>query len=334
VDVSELGEFPLIERLIERLGSGRGVVLGAGDDAAALMPTPGMLIVATCDSQVEDRHFRRDRITPEQLGRRLAAVNLSDIAAMGGDPRWALVSLALPPATPATFVESVYVGLSAELQHFGAAVVGGNVAASEMLLFDLTLLGEVRPDQMLSRGGARAGDTILVTGTLGASAAGRAALDAGLDLQRAGSVINAHLTPEPRVLAGGAIAASGLATAAIDVSDGFAQDLGHICDASSAGALVEAARLPISEDTRAVARTLGLDPIELALSGGEDYELICTADPAAAAELIARVRDATRLELTAVGRILPAGAGHWIELPNGIRAPLAGGWQHFESSSN
>lgn len=333
MQVSDLGEFPLIDRLIGQLGAGdASVVLGAGDDAAALAPTPGMLLVATCDSQVEGHHFRRSAIAPEQLGHRLASVNLSDVAAMGAQPKWALVSLALPPATETQFLELVYTGLTAQLRRFGATIVGGNISSSEILLLDLTLLGEVAPNELLRRAGAQADDLILVSGTLGASAAGRFALDRGLTGDAARVVAGAHLTPEPRVAAGRAIATSHLATAAIDVSDGFAQDLGHICDASGTGALVQAALLPISAETAAVASTLGIDPIELALSGGEDYELICTAPPAAAVQLQALVRQATGLVLTAVGRILPQSEGRWIETAAGSRLPLQGGWQHFDAA--
>ncbi len=329
MEAGQLGEFPLIDRLVERLSSGRGVVLGAGDDAAALTPTPGMLLLATCDSQVEGRHFHRSRISPEQLGRRFAAVNISDIAAMGGEPRWTLVSLALPPQTEVEFVEALYSGLVTELLRFGAAVVGGNVAASETLMLDLTLLGEVAPEQMLRRGGAQPGAEILVTGTLGESAAGRAALDAGLLGPASAAAVARHLTPEPRVAAGRALGASGLASAAIDVSDGFAQDLGHICDASNVGAEVEADALPISEATRKLAGRLGLDPINLALAGGEDYELICTAAPADVARLAALVQQQAGVPLTRVGTVLAASEGRRLRLPGGVTAPLAGGWQHF-----
>jgi thiamine-monophosphate kinase len=208
------------------IGYAAGVEVGPLSEFS-LTPTPGTLVLATCDSQVEGRHFLRSRIAPEHLGRRLAAVNLSDIAAMGGEPRWALVSLALPPETEVEFLEALYSGLVAELRRFGAAVVGGNVTGSGELLLDLTLLGEVRPEELLRRSGARPGDAILVTGTLGESAAGRALLDAGMDISAAPGAVQRHLTPEPRVEAGRALARSRLATAAIDVSDGFSQDLGR-----------------------------------------------------------------------------------------------------------
>ena len=331
MDIRELGEFNLIERLLNQISDrGRGVALGAGDDAAAVSPTPGMLLLATCDSQVEGRHFRSTQVTPEQVGRRLAAVNLSDIAAMGGQPRWALVSLLLPPTTEIGFLEAMYRGLSDELDRFGAQIVGGNVAASDCLSLDLTLLGEVSPSEILGRGGARPGDAVLVSGTLGASAAGRAALEAGLTAAVPATVVSAHLTPEARIAAGRATASSHLASAMIDVSDGFAQDLGHVCDVSGAGALIVSAALPIAAETRDAAAALGQDPLRWALGGGEDYELIVTAAESSATELQRVVEHAAGVRLTRVGTILQPEQGRWMEGPDGGRVPLdSAGWQHF-----
>lgn len=329
--LDELGEFALIERIRGLVaGADPSLVLGIGDDTAALRPTPGHLLLATCDSLVEGRHFLRTQITAEQLGRRLAAVNLSDIGSMGGRPRWALVSLALPPDTAVEFVEACYRGLVAELGRFGAVIAGGNLTSAAEMILDLTLLGEALPERLMRRDGARPGDVILVTGTLGASAAGRAALEAGLHGPQIAPLLAAHLTPEPRVVVGQCIARSGLATAMLDVSDGLAQDLGHICDASRVGAIIEAARLPISHETRAVATQLGLDPQQLALAGGEDYELLLTAGAAHAAELAALIESGTGLPLTPIGRIVPASEGRSLQQPDGRQEPLAApGWQHF-----
>jgi thiamine-monophosphate kinase len=331
MQIGDLGEFNLIERLLQHVGeAGPGVTLGAGDDTAAIKPSTGMLLLATCDSQVEGHHFEQSQISPEQLGRRLAAVNLSDIAAMGGQPRWALVSLCLPPSTEIHFIEAVYRGLTAELNRFATRIVGGNITASELLMLDLTLLGEVPPSELLRRGGARPGDTILVSGHLGSSAAGRAALNAGLDSGAARVAIEAHLTPQPRVAVGRIVAASGFGTAMIDVSDGFAQDLGHICDASGTGAIVQATALPIAAGAQEVAIALGLDVLQLALSGGEDYELIVTAPADLTGELAGSVEREAGVVLTRVGTIVSRTEGRWLEQQDGRRVPLvARGWQHF-----
>ncbi len=333
--VQDIGEFGLIERIAALMRrsaeADRGVVLGIGDDTAVLDIGGPRLLLATIDIQVEGRHFRRERIDPRRLGRRTAAINLSDIGAMGGAPRWALVSLALPPELEVAWVEELYRGLAAELGRFEAVVVGGNLSGGEQVVIDLALLGEVERGRLLRRDGARPGDLILVTGTLGASAAGRFALEAGLDPAdpQVAPLVEAHLTPTPRVVEGQAVAATGRVTAAIDLSDGLSSDLGHICDRSGVGAVVEAARLPIRAETRAVAARLGLDPVGLALAGGEDYELLITAPPAAAPALAAAVRAATGVSLTAVGEIAPATAGRWLAR-DGERLPLAAaGWDHF-----
>ena len=329
--IEALGEFGLIERIRGLAAvTDPALILGIGDDAAAIRPTPGRLLLATCDTVVEGRHFLRNRITPEQLGRRLAAVNLSDIGSMGGQPRWALVSLALPAETEVEFVEGFYRGLIAELARFGAAVAGGNLTGGAEFVLDMTLLGEVLPEQILRRDGARPGDAILVSGSLGAAAAGRAALDAGLHDPDVAPLVAAHLTPEPRVVAGQAIAQSGLARAMLDVSDGLAQDLGHLCDASRVGAIIEVARLPISKATRSIAARLGLDPLRLALSGGEDYELVLTVPTRRAAELASRIEAGAGLPLARIGRVVPDAEGRTLRWPDGRREPLAAaGWQHF-----
>lgn len=329
--VRDLGEFALINRLAALTGADGGVVVGIGDDAAVLDTGGPRLLLATIDIQVEGRHFRRDRIAAERLGRRTAAVNLSDIGAMGGAPRWALASLVLPPDLDVAWVEDLYRGLAVELGRFGAVMVGGNLSGGEQIVIDLALLGEVERGRVLRRDGARPGDVVLVTGTLGASAAGRYALDAGLDPADppVAPLVEAHLTPTPRVREGQALAATGLVTAAIDLSDGLSSDLGHLCDASGVGAEVNAARLPLSAETRTLAARLGLDPVGLALVGGEDYELLLTAPPPAVPELVAAVRVATGVPLTAIGAITPAAAGRWL-LHDGRRLPLAAsGWDHF-----
>ena len=167
--VGELGEFALIDRIRRTLGEATGVAVGIGDDAAAVRPTPSKLLLATCDIQVEGRHFIKSRITPEQLGRRAAAVNLSDIAAMGGRPTHALVSLALPVSTEVEWVERLYEGLREGFAEHGAVVIGGNLSGSAReIVIDVTLHGEADEPALLRRSGARPGDAVLVTGTLGA----------------------------------------------------------------------------------------------------------------------------------------------------------------------
>jgi thiamine-monophosphate kinase len=241
---------------------------------------------------------------------------------MGGTPRWALVSLALPKSLPATWVDEFYRGLDGILAEFGAFVVGGNLSGAGRIIADLTLLGEVERGQVLTRKGARPGDLICVTGTLGRSAAGRAALDAGLDGAGLEGAIRAHLAPTPRVREGQALAATGVVTAMMDISDGLAGDLHHICESSDTGAAIDTIRLPIDPATFDVAARLGLDPVELALSGGEDFELLFTVAPGGLSASETALGDGG---VTVVGEIHTSADGISINgRPRGM-----GGWDHF-----
>jgi thiamine-monophosphate kinase len=330
--IADIGEFGLIERIARVVGAApEGVVAGIGDDTAIIDTGGARLLLATIDIQVEGRHFLRGRTTPYQLGRRTAAINLSDIGAMGGEPRWALVSLALPQDLDVAWVDELYRGLRDELGRFGAAVIGGNLSGGGEIVLDLALLGEVERGRVLRRAGACPGDAVLVTGDLGASAAGRYALDAGLEAAdpSVAACIARHLTPAPRVKEGRTIAAHGLATAMLDLSDGLASDLGHLCDVSGVGVEIDRARLPIAAHTRTVAARLDRDLLHLALAGGEDYELLFTAPPEAVDHLIAAVADSTGTSVTVIGRIITADTGRWL-VDASRRLPLrAAGWDHF-----
>jgi thiamine-monophosphate kinase len=338
VRISDIGEFGLIERIRRGLPRpGADVVVGLGDDVAVLRTGGEQWLLATCDSQVEGSHFLRDKITPYQLGRRAVAINLSDVAAKGGSPCHLLVSLSLPQDTAVEWVDELYRGLQDEASRFGVEIVGGNLTRSPLVLMvDVFLLGQVEPDHLLLRSGARPGDQVLVTGTLGDAAAGLALLlDPSLtvDEDHARRVTAAHLTPSPRVREGQAIARLRAATAMMDISDGLASDVGHLCDESGVGVRLWAARLPISPAARAVAQAAGRAPCHLALFGGEDYELLLTAPPEQVEALAAAVRQATETPLTVVGEIVPAAEGRVVILPEGRAVPLeAGGWDHFLKS--
>ena len=329
--IGEIGEFALIERIRRTLRPpGSDVILGIGDDTAVLDTDGPRLLLATVDMQVEGRHFLRSRTPPELLGRRVGAVNLSDIAAMGGSPSWALVSLALPRSLPAVWVDAFYEGLDGVLSEFGAFVVGGNLSGGTRIVADLTLLGEVQRDRLITRAGARPGDLICVTGTLGRSAAGRAALDAGLGETFAAGAIEAHLAPSPRVREGQALGGTGRLTAMMDLSDGLAGDLGHICTASSVGAVIYTGELPIAEDTRMIAGTLGLDAVQLALGGGEDFELMFTL----ASDTLPEVRRVLggSTQVSVVGEARPAGEGIRFVGADGTAVKMEG-WDHFSVPS-
>jgi len=335
--VSSLGEFPLIRRVAQRLPPYRpDVYVGVGDDVAVLEQDERFYLLATCDIQVEGVHFLRGSMTPFQLGRKVAAINLSDIAAKGGEPLHFLISLVLPPDTEVDWVDALYDGLREEASRYGADIVGGNMSKTAgPLAVDLFLLGRVPREHLLLRSGARPGDEVWVTGFLGNSAAGLALL-LQPDLPVEGAVrrllLDAHLTPTPRVREGQVIARSRQATAMIDLSDGLSSDMGHICEKSRVGVRLWAERLPISPEARQVAARTGNQAWQWALSGGEDYELCFTAPPGAGASLAAAVQEATGVPVICVGEVLPEEAGRWLRLEDGREVPLKGaGWDHFRA---
>lgn len=304
--------------------------LGIGDDAAFHLVQGTWGELTTCDAMVEGVHFERDWCSPEQLGAKLAAVNLSDLAAMGGTPERAYLALALPPRLARVWVERLLDGLTAALRVHGARLLGGDTVASPgPLLLALTLQGRIRKEELCLRSGARVGDRILVTGELGGAAAGLAALRSP---RRSGpwraSVLARLLAPEPRLKAGRVLAQSGQVSAMLDLSDGLGSDLPRLAAASRVGARIEAGQLPVAIATSLAARALGLDPLRLALSGGEDYELLFTCPPKAVLGLTRRLRRSAGLTASVIGEVLPARQGIQMRLPNGRRAPLPAGWEH------
>lgn len=333
--IADLGEFGLIDRLLAVLPPARGdTIVGAGDDDTAVLRLPGgRLQLATLDTLVAGVHFRADAISPGDLGRRLAAVNLSDIAAMGGRPTHALAGLVAPTDLAADYAVAIVRGLASALREHGADLVGGNVARGEGLVLDLALLGEVDEERLLLRSGARPGDRVLVTGALGGAAAARALSDRPdgtpvpdvdpLLLEAARRRLRA---PEARLNVAGRLGPLG-ATAAIDVSDGLAADLGHVCDRSGVGMELHAAAVPVDPAALAIGEAIGADARAWALGGGEDYELVVTA-PEPAVPGLRRSAEESGVPLTAIGRIRSDGA-RFVAWPDGSRSELEGGWRHF-----
>lgn len=285
-----MGEFELIELFTRALPlRGEGVRLGVGDDAAVLTPPRAEPLVATSDAVFEGVHFD-ERFTPADVGWKAMAVNLSDLAAMGARPLWALVALALPPGTPAARVAGIARGLGDCARRHRVAVVGGNVTRASQLSLTVTVVGATpRP---LLRAGARPGDAILVSGTVG---------DAALGIARGAppALARRQRRPTPRLALG--VALRPLATAAIDVSDGLAQDLGHLCEASGVAASIRLDALPLSAAYRRATRGRP-DPLAAALSGGEDYEL-CVTVPARKVPAALRAAARVRTPLAVVGSI-------------------------------
>ncbi len=273
----DLGEFGFIDRLSRTVNPQAGVLLGIGDDAAVTEPHAGAVTLTSTDMLVEGVHFDLSYSDPYSLGRKSLAVNLSDIAAMGGRPRFVLLALAIPPTLSVEFLDIFTAGFLALADEHGVALIGGDTCSSRAgLVISVTVLGEQEPALFVARGGARPGDLVCVTGTLGDAAVGLELLRRG---EREGWCVRRHLAPTPRLREGERLAVAGLPTAMIDVSDGLLADLGHILEQSGNGAVIELSRLPLSDNYRETVARLALDPFAPALAGGEDYELLFTLPP-------------------------------------------------------
>lgn len=319
------GEFELIERLLKRLGPPRRAILGPGDDCAILRPSRARQLL-TIDSVVEGVHFRLAWGTPEELGARALTVNLSDIAAMGGVPTVAVVNLAVRAGLDAAFFERMYKGLGAAARAAGVEVAGGNVTRAQELAITIALLGEVRGGAM-RRDAARPGDTIYVTGTLGDAAAGLRILSGRLRARGAARafLVGRTLRPTARLRAGQRLALIRPAPAAIDISDGLWQDLGHILARSAVGAAIDAAALPLSDAYRAV---VGDDPA-LALGGGDDYELLFCLRRAVAAPALSR---RLGVAVTRIGRITSSRRATLVGADAArCGAPAVAGWDQLRA---
>jgi thiamine-monophosphate kinase len=335
--ISELGEFGVIERIARLLpGQAADVVVGIGDDVAVLRTSDREYLLATCDVQVERVHFLRSAITPFQLGRKVIAINVSDVAAMGGHPLWALVSLAMPPDTEVEFVDELYRGMAEQLQAAGAAIVGGNLSKIDgPMVIDLFLLGRCPANQIICRRGARPGDLLLVTGTLGDSRAGLELLlhpEWVVTQESRRAALAAHLTPQPRLIEGQVLAQTGLVTAMLDVSDGTLSDLGHICKASKVGAEIVLADLPTSPACQEVARVAAQDTGAWALTGGEDYQLLFTVDARNVERVQRELAAGAGTSARVIGRVLAPEQGIMLRFPDGSVRPPEGvvGWDHFQ----
>jgi len=344
--VAELGEFGLIARLAETLASPAspglrpGLKIGIGDDAAVWAPTPATWSVITTDALIENVHFRLHTTSWYDLGWKSLAVNLSDVAAMGARPRYAVVCLGVPGEVAVTAIEEFGRGLADVGGRYGTALVGGDTVAAPCATISVTVVGETlpaapgAPPPLLQRRAGRVGDLVAVTGTLGASAGGLRLLEgatpADADPAAAEALRAAHLRPTPRVNAAALLVAQGV-RCAMDLSDGLLGDAQRVAEASDVGVVLEAARVPVAP---ALARLFPADALALALGGGEDYELLCAGPAdvlaAAAAALAARGEP----PLTIVGRLVASpAAGPRVQVVDAHGAPLAvqGGYVHFRS---
>lgn len=367
--VRELGEFGLIARLREALRRGHAaasagarsqgaalpprrwhdVVVDVGDDAACVAwggpdVSDGDLLLATADMLVERVHFDLRFTSAYRLGRKALAVNLSDIAAMGGRPGYALISLGLTGDEPLGFIDDLYRGILDLGTCFGVKVVGGDIVRSPCgLAVSVAVFGKgTRPGEVKTRRGARPGDAILVTGTIGRSALGlklledveleEKALAAGVSPARIAEFKGAHLDPFPRIAEGQAVAAFHASGAMIDISDGLGNEVNHIARESGVGARVLKDLLPFEEDYLEICRIGEIAPVPLALFGGEDYELVFTVRKNEVDQLISSVESSTGTRCHVIGEVLPPGSGVWLVSGAGEAENLeASAYDHFRS---
>lgn len=334
--VSEIGEHALISRITARLAKPSWVHVGPGDDAAVIQPERGALDVLTTDAQVEGVHFDRRFVSPEAIGHRALAVNISDLAAMGAAPRAALLSLVLPDELEVAFIDELMDGLLALADRHHVVVIGGNITRSPgPLMLDVTAIGSVKPRRILTRGGARPGDELFVTGTIGGAAVGlhslrarAAGLDADLQV-RLNENEQEFLRPEPRVRAGLLLGRNRAASACIDLSDGLADGLRQLAAASGVGVTIEEGAVPLGHGVAEFHRQRGSDPVSAALTGGEDYELLFAVRPRCRGRLRAVRSQLGDLPITRIG-VVTRDPRLIVRTAAGDR-DLPAGYEHFRS---
>jgi thiamine-monophosphate kinase len=325
-------EFQFIDSLRQRFNT------GIGDDAAILPSTAGKETVITTDLLVEDIDFRRTTAPPLLLGHKALAVSLSDVAAMGARPRWSLISIGVPDDVWQTeFVDQFYEGLAGLASRYDVRLIGGDTSRTpEQIVIDSIAVGECNVGQAVRRAGAQPGDQIFVTGSLGGAAAGLRLIERGAhlaeqkldndDSQKIDHVLLRQLRPEPRVGWGIVLGEERLATSMIDLSDGLSSDLNHLCTASGGGAFIESSLLPIDQQVIELCGRRALDPLQLALHGGEDFELLFTVRREDIARLPRRVDG---VEITRIGEITKEADGVKISEGSRVWELNPGGWKHF-----
>ncbi len=324
-----LTEADIVRRIQQTVGRNNAagpVALSIGDDAAAFRPHANRLILISSDALVEGIHFNLAYCTPEDLGWKALAVNLSDIAAMGGKPLYVTTSIALPKNLPARFVVSLYRGLAKLARQHSVIVVGGDTCASIQHLFvDVTIVGEVEPKKMLTRHGARPGDLLFVTGELGGSALGLEQLTQRQRSRRS-ALPRRHLRPQPRCFAGRFLADRRLASAMIDTSDGLSTDLHHLCEQSRVGAVLRAEDIPLPRVISSGQAQASRPLLDYALNGGEDYELLFTV-PEYKKRLVPE--NIEGVPIHEIGKITAETQVCWLRTGMNKQKILPGGFDHF-----
>ena len=331
--IADLGEHALIARLRTQVPAPPAwVTLGIGDDAAAIAPEPGEQVVLSTDSVVEGVHFDRALTPMDAVGHKALAVNLSDLAAMGAEPRGVLLGLALPGTMALADFDGLLHGFLSLATRLKAPLVGGNITRSPgPIVIDVTVVGSARARRLVTRAGGRPGDALYVTGGVGAAAAGLGILRAGLARESLGTDLEAcvarHERPEPRLRAGLLAGRSRAVSAGIDLSDGLADGARQLAEASHTGVVIEADAVPVDAGARAWASRHGHDPLDAALSGGEDYELLFAVPRRRTRAFLGAAGRWGGLAVTRIGQLTKE-PGAWLER-GGRREPLPAGFVHF-----
>ncbi|MDJ0624692.1 MAG: thiamine-phosphate kinase [Desulfocapsaceae bacterium] len=323
-------ERAVIDKIKHRyLHQAEGLLKGIGDDCAVISDSGSLCWLLSSDLLVEDTHFRCSWHDPFLLGRKSVAVNISDIAAMGGTPKFLLTSLVLPGHISEDWLDRWQDGVQSMLTEHSCLLVGGDVSGGKQLVVDIMVIGQMHPDKVVYRSGALHEEDIYVSGNLGSSAAGLALLqNEEYDWSEFSEFIAAHLNPQPQVEIGRFLAENELATSMQDLSDGIATDLSHICTASKITGIIESDCIPMDGKLPQVAAKLSLDPVELAVYGGEDYQLLFTAHPDNR-EKIQSVAQQTGVQLTKVGTTFAGPPQVFLE-SNGRRTDISfKGYQHI-----
>ena len=328
--LKDIGEFGFIKR-IERgcLVRDKNVVRGIGDDCCVFKTAGEMAILLTTDMLVEKIHFLLSAISPYELGRKSLAVNLSDIAAMGGTPREAVISIAIPDTVDLAVLDGVYDGLKSMAKEFEVNLLGGDTTSSpEHLVINIALVGVAAEDEILYRSGAGEGEVIFLTGPVGSSAAGLDLILKEREIKGWEVLIEAHHNPYPHVKAGRIIASMKVANSLIDVSDGVAADLGHICTESGLGAILEERMIPTTEKFREYCKRFDEDSNHLSLHVGEDYVLLGTVVPESSDDLRAAL-ESGGCQFYQIGQMVAEPGLKLRTSKNSLISIGAKGWDHF-----
>jgi thiamine-monophosphate kinase len=325
-------ENSILKRILMRMAdstknlSGRTVHLGIGDDAALFRPKRGHEVILTCDWFLEGTHFLREKHPPDAVGWKCLARALSDVAAMGGVPRCFLLSLAIPESHTGRWLDAFLGGLRRASRKFACTLAGGDTTRQRKILINVAVVGEIPNASAVLRSRARAGDIIYVTGRLGEAELGlRILRNSRSPVRPSNPFLKKHLYPVPRLAVGQWLAETGLATSMMDLSDGLSTDLPRLCTASGVGADVESEKLPVVQHSSAD-RGPGVDPLQLALHGGDDYELLFTVPWKMAKDLPRRLRG---VALTPIGSISERPGVRMLEGNGHGRQLVAGGWDPF-----